>query len=137
MLLLFSENMEGLGMRRFGRYKSKISISQFAGKLYIDPVYGIEQPSVKINYTIFSSKCDIEELPEDNSLRIIHRGSGDSILLSFNTLKDRINFAKSIYASKPVKQRGQGMDLEGYANIHLKPVKETFLGKLFPDSKHN
>jgi hypothetical protein len=124
-------------MRRFGRYKSKISISQYHGKLYIDPVYGIEQTSIKLNYAIFSSKWDIEELPEDNCLRIIHRDSGDGILLAFNTLKDRINFVKLIYASKPVKQVGQGMNLEDYANMHLKPRAETFFEKIFPGSKQN
>lgn len=124
-------------MRRFGRYKSKISISEFEGKLYIDPVYGIDQPSMKIDYAIFSSEWDIEEIPEDYGLKIIHRDTGDSILLSFSSLKDRINFAKLIYTSKPVKQRGKGMNLEEYANMHLKPQKEHFLEKIFPYSRRN
>lgn len=125
MLILFRDKMEGLGMRRFGRYKSKVSISQYAGKLYIDPVYGIEQPLMKINYAVFSSRWNIEELPEDNILKIIHRDSGDSILLAFNSLKDRINFTKSIYASRTVKQVGKGMNLEDYANLHVKPKKKA------------
>ncbi len=124
-------------MRRFGRYKSKVSISQYAGKLYIDPVYGIEQTLMKINYAVFSSRWNIEELPEDNILKIIHRDSGDSILLAFNSLKDRINFTKLIYASRAVKQVGKGMNLEDYANLHVKPKKETLIDKIFPGIKEN
>ncbi|HVO76131.1 MAG TPA: hypothetical protein VMT35_19055 [Ignavibacteriaceae bacterium] len=124
-------------MKRFGRYKSKISISQYSGKLYIDPVYGIEQPLMKINYAIFSSRWDIEELPEDNVLKIIHRDSGDSISIAFNSLKDRINFVKLIYASKPVKQIGKGMNLENYANLHLKPKKERLIDRIFTAAKGN
>jgi hypothetical protein len=128
---------EGLTMKKFGRYKSKINITQYAGKLYIDPVYGIEQPLMKINYAVFSSRWDIEEIPEDNILKIIHRDSGDSILLSFNTLKDRINFTKVIYAAKQVKQVGRGMNLEHYANMHVKPKKETLIEKLFSNIRAN
>ncbi|HSR17304.1 MAG TPA: hypothetical protein VLM39_04340 [Ignavibacteriaceae bacterium] len=124
-------------MKRFGRYKSKVSISQYAGKLYIDPVYGIEQPLMKINYAVFSSRWDIEELPEDYILKIIHRDSGDSIHLAFNSLKDRINFTKLIYASRAVKQVGKGMNLEDYANLHVKPKKEGLIEKIFPGMKEN
>jgi len=118
-------------MRRFEKYRSKISISHFAGKLYVDPAYGHEQPSVKINYAIFSSKWDIEEIKEDNILRIIHRESGDSISLAFDRITDRINFTKIIYASKPVKQIGKGMNLESFANMNLKPVQEPYLNRPF------
>ena len=118
-------------MNNFHNYKSKINISRYSGKLYVDQKYGMEQASVTINYSVFSNKWDIEEVNEDNMLRIIHRNSGDSILLAFNSLKDRINFTKSIYASKWVNQLGQGMNLEEYANMNLKPREETIVDKLF------
>jgi hypothetical protein len=107
-----------------------ISLSEYAGKLYEDPVYGKEQARVKINYAVFSSKWDIEEIEEDNILRIIHRNSGDSISLSFSNLMDRIEFVKNIYASGHVKQIGKGMNLEQYANLNLKPRQENFLGRM-------
>lgn len=100
-------------------------------RIYIDPKYGTELASVTINYSLFSNKWDIEEVNEDNILRIIYHDSGDSISLAFNSLKDRINFTKSIYASKCVIQIGQGMNLEEYANMNLKPKVETIIDKIF------
>jgi len=111
-------------------YISTININKYSGKLYVDPVYGKELPKVKIHYAIFSSKWDIEEVPEDNILRIIHHDSGDSISISFENIMDRIEFVKNIYASKPVKQIGKGMNLEQYANLNIKPREENFFDKI-------
>jgi hypothetical protein len=111
-------------------YCSSINIKKYSGKLYVDPVYGKELPKVKIHYAIFSSKWDIEEVEEDNILRIIHHDSGDSISISFDNIMDRIEFVKNIYASKPVKQIGRGMNLEQYANLNLKPREENLLDKI-------
>ena len=99
----------------------KISIGEFSNKVYEDPFYKIPLAKAAVNYSIFSSKWDIEEVKEDNILRIIHRDSGDSISLSFNALKDKIEFVKNIYASQPVKQVGKGIDLEKFANRNIKP----------------
>ena len=101
--------------------EKKISINQFSNKIYEDPLYGIPLPKAAVNYSVFSSKWDIEEIDEDNILKIIHRDSGDSISLSFNTLKDKIEFVKNIYTSQPVKQVGKGIDLEKLANRNIKP----------------
>ena len=109
---------------------SSINIKKYSGKLYVDPVYGKELPKVKIQYAIFSSKWDIEEVEEDNILRIIHHDSGDSISISFDNIMDRIEFVKNIYASKPVKQIGRGMNLEQYANLNLKPREENLFDKI-------
>ncbi len=109
---------------------SSVNISKYSGKLYVDPVYGKELPKVKIHYAIFSSKWDIEEVEEDNILRIIHHDSGDSISISFENIMDRVEFVKNIYASKPVKQIGKGMNLEQFANLNLKPREENILDKL-------
>jgi len=111
-------------------YISTININKYSGKLYVDPVYGKELPKVKIHYAIFSSKWDIEEVPEDNILRIIHHDSGDSISISFENIMDRIEFVKNIYASKPVKQIGKGMNLEQYANLNIKPREENLIDKI-------
>ncbi len=111
-------------------YCSSININKYSGKLYIDPVYGKELPRVKIHYAIFSSKWDIEEVEEDNILRLIHHDSGDSISISFDNIMDRIEFVKNIYASKPVRQIGKGMNLEQYANLNLKPREENLFDKI-------
>jgi len=106
-------------------YRSNISLSEYAGKLYVDPVFGVEMPEIKIQYAVFSSKWDIEEVAEDNRLKIIHRDTGDSITLGFNSITDRIEFVKNIYASRPVKQIGKGMDLETLANKNVLPKKHS------------
>ena len=110
-------------------YKSNISIKNYANKLYVDPNYGYEEPKASITYSIFSSQWDLEEVGEDNIIRIIHRGSGDSISLAFNSLFDKIMFVKNIYSSQPIKQIGKGLNLENLANMHLKPMEETIFNK--------
>jgi hypothetical protein len=111
-------------------FKSKISISQYANKIYEDPLYRIPLPKAAVNYSIFSSKWDIEEINEDNILKIIHRDSGDSISLSFNSLKDKIEFVKNIYASQPVKQIGKGINLENLANRNIKPKYDNYFNSV-------
>ena len=113
------------------KYRSDISIKDYANKLYIDPKYGYEEPKSTVTYSIFSSKWDIEEVSEDNIIRIIHRESGDSISLAFNSLYDKLMFVKNIYSSLPIKQTGKGINLEGFANMHLKPKEEKILEKIF------
>ena len=110
-----------VGVKMTANYKSNISLRNYHKKLYVDPQYGLEQHSAVVNYAVFSNEWDIEDLREDNVLKIIHRSSGDTISLSFNSLKDKVNFVKNIYAAKPVKQVSKGMNLESFANGHLKP----------------
>jgi len=110
-------------MKERSNYYSSINLKAYAHKLYIDPEYSSELPEIKMNYAIFSSKWDIEEVSEDNILRIIHRDSGDSISISFQNVTDKINFVRNIHASNPVKQVGRGMNLEQFANLNLKPKK--------------
>ena len=102
-------------------YRSDISLSTYTNKLYIDPVFGEHQPQATINYAVFSSQWDIEDVGEDNILKIIHRESGDSISLSFKSFKDKVEFARGIYATNPVKQVGKGLNLEHLANKNIKP----------------
>jgi hypothetical protein len=104
-----------------------ISINEYDHKVYEDPFYRLPLPKAAVNYAIFSSRWDLEEISEDNILKIIHRDSGDSISLSFNSLKDKIEFVKNIYASQEVKQLGKGLELEKLANRNIKPrVKHYF-----------
>jgi hypothetical protein len=123
-------------MRSAELYKSNISLRGFENKLYIDPQYGLDHHSAVTNYAVFSNEWDIEDVSEDHILKIIHRTSGDTISLSFNSLKDKINFIKNIYAAKPIKQVGKGMELESLANGHLKPSERkslySILNKIVP-----
>ncbi len=108
-------------------YKSSVSLNTYKNKLYIDPQYGLDHNSSSVNYAVFSSEWDIEDVREDYTVKIIHRASGDTISLSFGTLRDKINFVKNIYAARPIKQIGNGMELEKLANGHLKPSESKSL----------
>ena len=112
-------------------FKSDLNLKNYDNKLYIDPQYGEDQPQATINYSIFSSKWDIEDIKEDNIVKIIHRESGDSISLSFKSFKDKVEFAKGIYANNPVRQIGSGFNLELLANVRLKPKSETIVNDFF------
>jgi hypothetical protein len=111
-------------------YKSNINLSRYNNKLYIDPQYGLDHHSSTINYAVFSNEWDIEDVREDHILKIIHRSSGNTISLSFNSLNDKINFVKNIYAAKPIKQVNKGMNLERLANSHLKPAVRKSLNSI-------
>ncbi len=117
-------------------YKSSVNLNTYKNKLYIDPQYGLDHHSSSVSYAVFSSEWDIEDVREDYIVKIIHRASGDTISLSFNTLKDKINFVKNIYAARPIKQIGNGMELEKMANSHLKPSESksltSILNKIVP-----
>lgn len=105
--------------KQLNTYKSNISIREYRYKLYVDPQYGEEQTPSLINYAILSNNWSIEDVREDNSIKIIHKQTGDSISLSFNSFKDKLAFASNIYSSGPVKQVGKGHNLENLANMHL------------------
>lgn len=112
-------------------YKSSVNLNRYKDKLYVDPQYGLDHHSSSLNYTVFSGEWDIEDVREEYVVKMIHRTSGDTISLSFNSLKDKINFIKNIYAAKPIKQVGNGMELEKLANGHLKPsTSKTLSGIL-------
>jgi hypothetical protein len=102
----------------FDKNETEISLKEYENKLYIDPQFGNEQNSSTVNYAVFSNKWNIEDVKEDYSVKIVHP-TGDSIILSFNTFKDKIAFVQNIYSSHHVKQTGTGHDLESLANLNL------------------
>ena len=103
-------------------YKSNVNLNRYKNKLYVDPHYGLDHNLSEVNYAVFSGEWEIEDVREEYVVRMIHRLSGDSISLSFNSLKDKISFVKNIYAARPIKQIGNGMELEKLANSHIKPA---------------
>jgi hypothetical protein len=100
-------------------HAADISLNEFRNKLYIDPGYGTEQFSSVINYAVFKNKWNIEDIKENYSIKIVHPGSGDSIILSFNSFKDKVAFSQNIFSSSYIKQTGTGHDLESLANLNL------------------
>ncbi|HVO75354.1 MAG TPA: hypothetical protein VMT35_15095 [Ignavibacteriaceae bacterium] len=103
----------------FDKNETGISLKEFDKKLYIDPQFGVEKYSSTLNYAVFTSCWNIEDVKEDYSIKIVHPESGDSILLSFNSFKDKLAFAQSIYSSQQIKQIGKGHDLESLANLNI------------------
>ncbi len=103
-------------------YKSNVNLNRYKNKLYVDPHYGLDHQISEVNYAVFSGDWEIEDVREEYVVKMIHKPSGDGISLSFNSLKDKINFVKNIYTARPIKQIGNGMELEKLANSHLKPA---------------
>jgi hypothetical protein len=100
-------------------YKNNIDLQDFNGKLYIDPEYGEFKPRSVINHAILIGKWNIEDLREDNGIKIIQRETGYNIVLSFESFADKVAFAKILYSSKPVRQIGSGFNLEMYINENV------------------
>jgi hypothetical protein len=111
-------------------YKSNVSLNRYKDKLYVDPQYGLDHHSSSVNYAVFSGEWDIEDVREEYVVKMIHRTSGDTVSLSFASLKDKLNFTKNIYAAKPIKQVGNGMELEKLANSNIKPAASKSLAGL-------
>lgn len=97
----------------------EISLEDYRNKLYIDPEFGEEQYSSTVNYAVFTNRWKIEDVKENHSVRIVHPGSGDSIVLSFNSFKDKLAFIQNIYSSCYIEQIGRGHNLESLANLNL------------------
>ena len=103
----------------FDKNKTEISLKEYENKLYIDPQFGNEQYNSTVNYAIFTNQWNIEDVKEDYSVKIVHPRSGDSIILSFSTFKDKLAFVQNIYSSQHIKQTGRGHNLESLANLNL------------------
>jgi len=103
-------------MKIENEYKSNIDLQEFDGKLYIDPLYGEFKPKSVVNYSTLTGKWDIEDVSEENGIKIIQRETGDNIVLSFDSYADKVAFAKILYPIKPVEQIGPGFNLKMYIN---------------------
>jgi hypothetical protein len=99
--------------------KSEIDIHEFANKLYVDPQYAKPKELTSINYATLQGKWDIEDVSEDNSIKIIQRSTGDNIVLSFNSFADKVAFANMLYSVDPLRQIGGGFNLEKYINKNI------------------
>lgn len=103
--------------------KSDIDLQEFANKLYVDPLYSKTEERSAVNYATLSGRWDIEDVKEENSLKIIHRASGDSIVISFDSFTDKVRFARMLYSGEPLRQIGVGFNLERYINRNILSYK--------------
>lgn len=93
--------------------------------VFEDPLHTKENRSV-VNYSIFRGKWEfenIDDLDEENNekcaVQFTPTKDSSSVIITFNSLKDRVEFINSIYSDNDLKQIGGGMRLENLANSKI------------------
>jgi hypothetical protein len=93
-------------------------------KVFEDPLYSRERRSI-INYSIFRGKWEFENIDEIDgdeencAVRFVPVKDNSSFIITFKSIKDRIEFFDSIYSDSEMRQRGGGMNLEKLANSRV------------------
>ena len=93
--------------------------------VFDDPLFSKENRSV-VNYSIFRGKWEfenIDELDEGDqekcAVQFTPLKDSSSMIITFKSLKDRVEFMDSIYSDNEMKQIGGGMRLENLANSKI------------------
>jgi len=93
--------------------------------VFNDPLFSKENRSV-VNYSIFRGKWEfenIDELDEGDqekcAVQFTPLKDSSSMIITFKSLKDRVEFMDSIYSDNEMKQIGGGMRLENLANSKI------------------
>lgn len=90
--------------------------------VFQDPLHSKENRSV-VNYSIFRGKWEFENIDdldeadqEKCAVQFTPLKDSSSFIITFKSLKDRVEFMDSIYSDNEMKQIGGGMRLENLAN---------------------
>lgn len=93
--------------------------------VFEDPLHSKENRSI-VNYSIFRGKWEFENIDDldegDNekcAVQFTPTKDSSSIIITFKSLKDRVEFMDSIYSDNDMKQIGGGMRLENLANSKI------------------
>ena len=93
--------------------------------VFEDPLHSKENRSI-VNYSVFRGKWEfenIDDLDESNhekcAVQFTPVKDASSIIITFKSVKDRIEFMDSIYSDNELKQIGGGMRLEKLANSKI------------------
>jgi hypothetical protein len=93
--------------------------------VFEDPLHSKENKSI-VNYSVFRGKWEfenIDDLDEGNqekcAVQFTPLKDSSSIIITFKSLKDRVEFMDSIYSDNEMKQIGGGMRLENLANSKI------------------
>jgi len=93
--------------------------------VFEDPLHSKENRSI-VNYSIFRGKWEFENIDDldegDNekcAVQFTPTKDSSSIIITFKSLKDRVEFMDSIYSDNEMKQIGGGMRLERLANSKI------------------
>ena len=93
--------------------------------VFEDPLHTKENQSI-VNYSIFRGKWEFENIDdldegdhEKCAVQFTPLKDSSSIIITFKSLKDRVEFVDSIYSDNEMKQIGGGMRLENLANSKI------------------
>lgn len=93
--------------------------------VFKDPLHSKENRST-VNYSIFRGKWEfesIDDLDEGNTekcaVQFTPIKDASSMIITFKSLKDRVEFMDSIYSDNEMKQIGAGMRFENLANSKI------------------
>ena len=117
--------------------KDQIEYVEKDGKkvlVFNDPFYSKESRST-VNYSIFRGKWEFELLedieenePEKCAIQFNPINDSAKMILAFKSVKDRVEFMNSLYATEEMKQVGGGMSLEKLANSKILRTTGGLLG---------
>ena len=117
--------------------KDQIEYVEKDGKkvlVFNDPLYSKESRST-VNYSIFRGKWEFELLedieenePEKCAIQFNPINDSAKMILAFKSVKDRVEFMNSLYATEEMKQVGEGMSLEKLANSKILRTTGGLLG---------
>ncbi|WP_337866771.1 hypothetical protein [Ignavibacterium sp.] len=117
--------------------KHEVEIIEKDGKkilVFNDPLFSREPRSI-VNYSIFRGKWEfelLEDVDETDSekcaVEFTPLNDKAKLIIAFKSVKDRVEFMNSIYASQEIKQVGSGMSLEKIANSKLMKTTGGILG---------
>lgn len=120
--------------------------------VFNDPLHSKENRSI-VNYSIFRGKWEfenIDDLDEEDQekcgVQFTPQKDASSVIITFKSLKDRVEFMDSIYSDNELKQIGGGMRLDNLANSKILKTTGGLIGiglagyglyKLFFGKKNN
>lgn len=117
--------------------KHEVEVIEKEGKkilVFNDPLYSKEARST-VNYSIFRGKWEFELLedvdendPDKCAVEFTPLNDSAKLIIAFKSVKDRVEFMNSIYASQEMKQVGGGMSLEKLANSKLMKTTGGIIG---------
>ncbi|MEJ5262501.1 MAG: hypothetical protein WHT45_07455 [Ignavibacterium sp.] len=118
-------------------HKHEVEVIEKDGKkilVFNDPLFSREPRSI-VNFSIFRGKWEFELLedidetdPEKCAVEFTPLNDKAKLIIAFKSVKDRVEFMNSIYASQEIKQVGSGMSLEKIANSKLLKTTGGILG---------
>lgn len=102
--------------------------------VFEDPLHSKENRSI-VNYSIFRGKWEFENIDDlddkDNNkcaVQFTPVKDSSSIIITFKSVKDRVEFMDSIYTDKELTQIGGGMRLEKLANSKILKTTGGLIG---------